>query len=118
MKKLMLILILILGSFHLIACEKEETPIPTDGIPEVNTKLYRTDVRDDAPQVVLDELEAGFDFFWELANDDLNSSGYGLIPDRFNTYTGTPGNIASIASVGYGLSTIPIGIEAGWITRE
>ncbi|HPG43971.1 MAG TPA: hypothetical protein PLJ98_09215, partial [Acholeplasmataceae bacterium] len=105
MKKIYLIMLIFVICLGLIACEKEETPVPTDGIPEVNTKLYRTDLRDDAPQVVLDELQAGFHFFWELANDDLDSTGYGLIPDRFNTFTGAPGNVASIASVGYGLST-------------
>jgi hypothetical protein len=118
MKKIYLIMLIFVISLGLIACEKEETPVPTDGIPEVNTKLYRTDLRDDAPTVVLEELQAGFHFFWDLANDDLDSTGYGLIPDRFNTFTGAPGNVASIASVGYGLSTIPLGIEAGWITRE
>ena len=119
MKKWMIVFTLLLVGFGLFACKEEtKTPTPTDGIPPINETLYRTDVRDNVQKVVLDELEAGFNFFWELANDDLNSSGYGMIPDRFNTFTNTKGNVASIASVGYGLSTIPLGIEAGFITRE
>lgn len=117
MKKWITLCLLLLVGLVLVGC-KEETPTPTDGIPPINETLYRTNVREGVSEVVLDELELGFNFFWELANDDLESNGYGLIPDRFNTFTGTPGNVASIASVGYGLSTIPLGIEAGFITRE
>lgn len=54
-----------------------------------------------------------FDFFWENLNDNEESRGYGLIGDRY------PSNgAASIASVGFGLAAIPIGVERGWITRE
>ncbi|NLJ41935.1 MAG: hypothetical protein GX352_10085 [Clostridiales bacterium] len=60
------------------------------------------------------ELEAKgcFYFLWEHINDDINSPGYGLIMDS----TKRPG-IASIASVGFGLSAIPIGVERGWISH-
>lgn len=55
-----------------------------------------------------------FEFFWEEANTDKNSPGYGLIRDR------VPGGseIASIASVGFGLTAIVIGVERGWITKK
>jgi hypothetical protein len=122
-KKYLLLLLIILSGFGLIACQTDPT-IPTEPIetvtpttPAENTKLYRTSVRENVSQVVLDELELGFNFFWELANDNLESNGYGLIPDRFNTFTGNPGGISSIASVGYGLSAIPSGIENEFITR-
>jgi hypothetical protein len=49
-----------------------------------------------------------FDFFWLEAN-----SSNGLIRDR-----NTPGSPSSIASVGFGLTAIGIGIERGWIGRE
>ena len=122
-KKHLLFLLIILSGFGLIACQTDPT-IPTEPIdtiipttPAENTKLYRTSVRENVSQVVLDELELGFKFFWELANDNLDSNGYGLIPDRFNTFTGNPGGVSSIASVGYGLSAIPSGIENEFITR-
>lgn len=61
------------------------------------------------------ELEAKgcFDFFWEQANTDPNSPGYGLIVDIT-----TKPKRASIASVGFGLSAIVIGVARGFITYE
>ncbi|WGS64620.1 glucoamylase family protein [Marinitoga aeolica] len=61
-----------------------------------------------------EEFKRSFFFFWEQANINEKSSGYGLIRDR---YPGNP-NVASIASTGYGLAAIPIGIEKGWISYE
>lgn len=51
------------------------------------------------------ELRKCFDFFYETANSDPESPGYGLIPDRM------PSNpdVSSIASVGYGLAALCIG---------
>ncbi|MDD4076646.1 MAG: glucoamylase family protein [Bacilli bacterium] len=89
-----------------------------DGLPAENHKQYRKTVRTDLCQVLLDELEAGCAFFWETANNDLASAGYGLICDRYNTYTDRPGAVASSAAAGFGLSTIPISIENEWISRE
>ncbi|PAK56009.1 hypothetical protein CHH75_01010 [Paenibacillus sp. 7541] len=67
-------------------------------------------------EAILDlELKGCFDFFWKEANTDKNSPGYGLIRD--NTAPANK-NMASIASVGFGLSTIIIGIERGWISKE
>jgi len=87
-------------------------------MPPVNDKSYRQNLKTDIEEVILEELELGCAFFWETANDNRSSAGYGLIPDRYNTHTDHPGSVASIASVGFGLSTIPISIEAGWIERE
>jgi len=66
-----------------------------------------------AEQILALEAKACFDFFWNEANTDPNSPGYGLIRDNSKVQ-----QMASIASVGYGLSGILIGIERGWITRE
>jgi hypothetical protein len=60
------------------------------------------------------EMKGCFDFFWEQANTDPNSPGYGLIRDRF---PGSEG-IASIASVGFGLTAYAIGVEKGIIGYE
>ncbi len=89
--------------------------------PKENNKKYRTNVRTDVSDVILDELELGFKFFYETANSDEDSPGYGLIPDRFHASGldgGVSGTVASIASVGYGLTSLPIGIENKWISRE
>jgi hypothetical protein len=65
-------------------------------------------------EVMLRELRGAFDFFWLTANSEPGSPGYGLIPDRMPAGP----NVSSIASVGYGLAAICIGVERGWITRE
>ena len=58
---------------------------------------------------VLDSLQyRGFLYFWNEANPTN-----GLIKDR-----DTPGSVCSIASTGFGLSAICIGVEHGWITRD
>lgn len=116
LKRFTLILVIILLSVVSVGCKKPGNN--DDEIPPINTKDYRTNVRENVDSVVLEELELGFKFFWETANTDLESKGYGLIPDRFNTLTDAGGAMASMASVGYGLSAIPIGIEYGWITKE
>jgi hypothetical protein len=48
-----------------------------------------------------------FRFFWESANP-VN----GLIPDRWPSPS-----FSSIAAVGFGLSTYPVGVERGYVTR-
>jgi hypothetical protein len=59
------------------------------------------------------ELRKSFDFFWELANRDENSPAYGLIADD-----SSKPEIASIASVGFGLSALVIGVENHYISYE
>ena len=60
-------------------------------------------------EALLDTLQhTSFQFFWNEANP-----ANGLIKDR-----STPGSPCSIASVGFGLSAICIGIDHGWVTRE
>ncbi|HET6567298.1 MAG TPA: glucoamylase family protein, partial [Rhodothermales bacterium] len=61
------------------------------------------------PDTFLDLVaETAFGFFWNEANPSN-----GLIKDR-----STATSPASIASVGFGLSAITVGIDRGWITRE
>jgi len=82
------------------------------------------------------ELESrkSFDFFWNETNTDKSSRGYGLIRDRADCEAIKASScegrqksqqgcvmctdISSIASVGFGLSALPIGAERGWISRE
>src|SRR5216110_469264 len=51
--------------------------------------------------------QTSFDYFWYGANPSN-----GLVPDR--SATGSP---CSIAAVGFGLTSIGIGIDHGWISR-
>src|SRR5919198_1444819 len=68
----------------------------------------------DAPsRVVLDPFltelqERTFRFFWDTANPQN-----GLIPDRYPTPS-----YSSVAAVGFGLTTYPVGVERGYISRE
>ena len=57
---------------------------------------------------LLELQERTFRFFWETANPQN-----GLVPDRYPAPS-----YSSIAAVGFGLTTYPIGVERGYITRE
>ncbi len=59
------------------------------------------------------ELKKSFAFFIDQANRNPKTTGYGLVVD--NTAKPTE---ASIASVGFGLTMLPIGVERGYITRQ
>src|ERR687898_3655349 len=57
----------------------------------------------------LDTLqERTFGFFWDSANPRN-----GLVPDRWPSPS-----FSSIAAVGFGLSTYPVGVERGYVTRD
>jgi hypothetical protein len=71
---------------------KTQTPLTTDAL--------------------LDTIEhTAFNFFWNQANP-----ANGLIRDRANV-NGTSSAACSIASVGFGLSAICIGVDHGWVSR-
>ncbi|MFE5323091.1 glucoamylase family protein [Paenibacillus sp. NPDC056579] len=55
-----------------------------------------------------------FDYFWNTANTDPNSPGYGLVPKGI---TGNNVNTSSTAGVGFGLAALAIGAERGWVSR-
>lgn len=58
------------------------------------------------------ELRRDFNFFMNEANTNKNSKAYGLIRDKTNLAP----QVASIASVGYGLAGLVIGVERKWIS--
>lgn len=60
------------------------------------------------------ELKKSYNFFIKEANINPKSDGYGLIRDK----TLLANNIASIASVGYGLAALIVGVEHNWIKYE
>jgi len=62
----------------------------------------------ESTEAILDSLQYGaFRFFW----DEVNPAN-GLIRDRTAT-----GSLCSIASNGFGLTAIAIGVDRGWVTR-
>ena len=61
----------------------------------------------------LNDLEsASFLFFWEQQNPKT-----GMVQDRGNLQGGTPGLVASIAATGFGLTSLCIAEQRGFITR-
>ena len=71
--------------------------------------LVAADARAQTTAALLDSVQhASFLYFWSEANP-----ANGLIKDR--STTASP---ASIAAVGFGLSSIAVGIDHGWVTRE
>ncbi len=64
--------------------------------------------------LLLKELKGSYKFFIKESKLNENSKGYGLIRDK-DMYAN---NIASIASVGYGLAALVIGVERKWISHE
>jgi hypothetical protein len=64
--------------------------------------------------LLLKELRKSYNFFIKEANVDNNSDGYGLIKDK----TKYADEIASIASVGYGLAALVIGVKRKWINYK
>lgn len=104
-KRFFSILIVIILALCLPGCRRPE-------------KNFRAHVRPGVDAVLLEELAAGCAFFWETANDDRESAGYGLIPDRYDANADRPGSVASVASVGFGLSALPISVECEWVGRK
>ena len=99
-------------------CQKNSSPISNSTSSTPISVDYRDSALENVDSVVNEELKACFDFFYETAVTEENSPAYGLIPDRYNVKTDKRGAFASIASVGFGLATLPIGVEYGWITEE
>ena len=62
-------------------------------------------------KLIMKELKKSYNFFIKETNTNKKSIGYGLIRDK----TISANNIASIASVGYGLAALIIGVEHKWI---
>lgn len=86
------------------------TTVAASPAPSITATEAKAAIED----VIEYEMRGSFNFFWEQANTDVNSPGYGLIRDR---YPGSEG-VASIASVGYGLTAYIVGIEKGYISKE
>jgi len=64
-------------------------------------------------ELIEKEIKGCFDFFWHEANQDETSKGYGLILDSTRR-----DDMASIAAVGFALSSYVIGVKRGYITFD
>jgi len=64
--------------------------------------------------LILKELKRSYNFFIKESNNNEKSKGYGLIRDK----SIFANDIASIASVGYGLAGLIIGVEHKWISYK
>ena len=86
-KRLFALFLFILMLIPLVSCKE----------PERLTGTHTNQVN----KYILQEEQACFNFFWETQRaEDLK--GAGLIPDRYPS-----NNLASIASVGFGLAAFP-----------
>lgn len=65
-------------------------------------------------RILKKELRKSFNYFIREANNDENSNGYGLIRDKSHFDK----DIASIASVGFGLAALVVGVEHKWISYK
>lgn len=106
-----------LGS--LLPSRAEDTnAAPASGpIPSAQPSASSSPAPDTAdPEKMLEEIQhKAFLFFWQESNPET-----GLIRDRASN-TDAPSknaNISSVASVGFGLTAYPVGVEHGWIKRE
>jgi len=83
--------------------------LPTEDIlrsPETVAALAHKFTPDD--EALLEEIQRGcFNYLW----NEVGSPG-GLVKDRQRA------DVCSVAGVGFQLSSLPIGVERGWITRE
>lgn len=61
--------------------------------------------------LIIKELKKSYNFFIRECNTNKNSNGYGLIRDK----SLLANDIASIASIGYGLAALIIGVEHKWM---
>jgi len=101
MKKITLLFMVMLLTFTLISCQSTQ---------ENNYDVTLKDI----DGLILEEQYRSFMFFWETSNRNKDSRGYGMSRDRFPNANG----IASIASVGFALAGLPIGIVNDWITYD
>ena len=65
-------------------------------------------------KILMKEFKKSYNFFIKEVNLNETSNGYGLIRDK--TFFDT--DIASIASVGYGLAALVIGVRHKWISYK
>src|SRR5690606_38548344 len=104
----------LIALLHLTGCSAAEDHATAGTIPASPPAVAVAPEQATNEEVIAYETVGSFAFFWEQANTDVSSPGYGLIRDR---YPGAPG-VASIAAVGFGLTAYAVGVDKGYITFE
>jgi hypothetical protein len=88
--------------------ESSTTPVVEPILRSERTVAAQRYVLSAEDHALLDEIQYGcFRYFWDEVGDPVP-----LVKDR------RQGPVSSIAAVGFQLSSLPIGVERGWITRE
>jgi len=81
---------------------------------KVKDKIIKPDISQLSDNEYLELIQRkSFAFFWNECNPEN-----GLVRDKANNFWEDESPVASIASVAFALSSYPIAIEKGWITRE
>lgn len=109
MKKILIFITILISGIAISACDVSDNP---DNLNDSVSYLDYQPIETDG--LILEEQERSFMFFWETSNKTVGSPGYGMSRDRFPGASG----IASTASVGYMLATLPIAVNNEWITYE
>ena len=69
---------------------------------------------DEIDKILKKELQKSYKYFIKECNNNERSKGYGLIRDKSHYDK----EIASVASVGFGLAALVVGVEHKWIGYE
>ncbi|MHA4779046.1 discoidin domain-containing protein [Streptomyces sp. MSC1_001] len=92
-------------------------------VPRGSGKAVALDVRGTVTrdETVLErEARKSFDYFWELANTQQGSRGFGLISEatsRHDPANPTAPEPTSTSGTGFGLAALVVGAERGWKSR-
>ncbi|MDP8252781.1 MAG: glucoamylase family protein [Candidatus Kaelpia aquatica] len=82
--------------------------------PTARERIPKPDMSCLSDQQFLELIQRkAFGYFWNEANPDT-----GLIKDKANNFKDDNFQVASIAAVGFALSSYPIAVEKGWISKE
>ncbi len=103
-KKLLSFIIIIFSIVLLVGCKPSND----------NTNFFDGPLSKEELAIIDLEIEKSINYFWETTNHVETSKGYGLARDRY------PGNteIASIAAVGFALSSYVIGAEYKYLDYD
>ncbi len=91
------------------ACASQRPPAPRATKEPPPAPVARFDTFSPEARAFVDSLQRRtFQWFWDTADPRT-----GLTPDRWPTKS-----FASVAAMGFGLASYPVGVEHGWVTRE
>jgi hypothetical protein len=112
MEKAKIISLIVIVNLILWGCAPVIPPVRKGKVP--SQEIIRPELRRLTDEEFLDFIQRkAFAFFWNEANPQT-----GLIRDRANNFFQDDNKIASVASVGFGLTAIPIAHKRGWITYD